>query len=187
MSRTTLKRTGLALVALGVVLFVVWGIRLASIGFALRQHLAQAQALADDPATLDPIEACDLVHSLREDIVALRQEGGMLIQIVPLLGWLPGIGSDLQAAPHLLDTADGLTEAGTLTCDVLEPVLVNIGPSGSKDLTPEQVITLLNKEQPTLKQALAAAERAWTVPSPGRFCGTVRNCPPVSAHVLIVG
>ena len=162
MSRTTLKRTGLALVALGVVLFVVWGIRLASIGLALRQHLAQAQALADDPATLDPIEACDLVHSLREDIVALRQEGGMLIQIVPLLGWLPGIGSDLQAAPHLLDTADGLTEAGTLTCDVLEPVLVNIGPSGSKDLTPEQVITLLNKEQPTLKQALAAAERAQT-------------------------
>lgn len=160
MSRTNLNRIGLVLITLGIVILIVWGIRLTSIGLSLRQHLAQVQALADDPAALDPIEACDLVHALRGDVVALRREGGPLVQMASLLGWLPGIGRDLQAAPHLLNTADGLTEAGTLLCDGMQPVLASIGsPEGIK-LTPEQVIDLLNKEQSTLNQALAATERA---------------------------
>ena len=159
MSRKNLNRIGLVLAVLGIALLVVWGVRLTSIGLALRQHLAQVQALADDPAALDPIAACDLVHALRGDVVALRQEGGLLVQMAPLLGWLPEVGSDLQAAPHLLDTADGLTEAGTLMCDGMKPVLASLSDS-EKSLTPEQIITLLDREQPALEQALAAAERA---------------------------
>jgi hypothetical protein len=159
-SRKNLNRIGLVLIALGIALLVVWGIRLTSIGLSLRQHLGQVEALADDPAALDPIAACDLVHALRGDVVALRREAGGLTQLAPLLGWLPGIGGELRAAPHLLDTADGLTEAGTLTCDALEPVLTSFGDNEGKNLTPEQIIALLDRERPALEQALAAAERA---------------------------
>jgi hypothetical protein len=156
------KRTAWALVILGVVLLLVWGARLARIGLSLREHLAQAQALieqADSPEPLDTLEACNLVHDLRDDVVALRRETGGLIQLTPVLGWLPRIGGDLQAAPHLLSTVDGLTEAGVLTCDAMKPALTSFGPPGT-GLSPEQVIELLNREQASLKQALAATERA---------------------------
>ena len=114
------KRIAWVLVILGIVLVVVWAVRLATVGLSLREHLAQAQAMADDPQSLYPVEACSLVRDLRGDVVTLSREAGGLTQLAPLLGWLPGIGGELRAAPHLLDTADGLTEAGTLTCDALD-------------------------------------------------------------------
>jgi hypothetical protein len=156
------KRIAWALVILGVILFLVWGVRVAQVGLSLREHLAQAQALAeqaDSPEPLDALEACDLVHDLRDDVVALRRQTGALVQLGPVLGWLPKIGGDLRAAPHLLSTADGLTEAGALTCDAMKPVLASIGATGT-DLTPEQVMDLLTREQASLKQALTATERA---------------------------
>jgi hypothetical protein len=158
------KRIAWGLVILGIALVVVWAVRLVVVGLSLREHLAQAQALADDPGSLDPMEACGLVRDLRGDVVALRRDAGGIVQLAPLLGWLPGIGGDLQAVPHLLDTADGLTEAGTLTCDALEPALISLGGTEGKSLTPEQMIALLDRERPALEQALTAAGRgqaAW--------------------------
>jgi hypothetical protein len=146
-----------ALVVLGTVLLLAWSVRLISIGLSLRKNLARVQALADAPESADPTETCGLVHDLRGDVVALRQEAGGLIQLAPLLGWLPGYGGDLQAAPHLLETADGLTEAGTLLCDMLNPLLT-AAEKGS--LTPEQMIAPLTREQDSLEQALAATKRA---------------------------
>ncbi|MBN1978303.1 MAG: DUF4012 domain-containing protein [Anaerolineae bacterium] len=154
------KRIAWMLVILGIVLVVVWAARLAAVGLSLREHLAQAQALADDPQSLDPVGACSLVRDLRGDVTTLRRETGGLIQLAPLLGWLPGIGGELRAAPHLLDTADGLTEAGALTCDALGPALASLSSTEENGLTPEQMIALLDREQPALEQALAAAERA---------------------------
>jgi hypothetical protein len=154
------KRIAWALTILGTVLLIVWGARLVSIGLALRNHLTEAQALADAPESLDPVEACGLVHDLRGDVVALRQEAGGLAQLAPLLGWLPGIGGELRAVPHLLNTADGLTEAGTLTCNALEPALTSLSDIEGESLTPEQVTVLLDRERPALEQALAAAERS---------------------------
>ena len=154
------KRIAWILVILGIALIVVWGARLVVVGLSLREHLAQAQAMADDPGSLDPAEVCGLARDLRDDVVVLRREAGWGVQLAPLLGWLPGIGGELQAAPHLLDTADGLTEAGTLTCDALEPVINSLGDTEGNSLTPEQIIALLDRAQPTLEQALAAAKRA---------------------------
>lgn len=156
------KHIAWALVILGLILFLLWGVRLVRIGLSLREHLAQAQSLAelaDGPEPLDITEACNLVHDLRDDVVALRREAGSLVRLAPVLGWLPKIGGDLRAAPHLLDTADGLTEAGALTCDAMKPALASLDPAGT-NLTPEQIIDLLTREQASLKQALAATGRA---------------------------
>jgi hypothetical protein len=157
------KRTAWASLILGSILLLVWGTRLAQTGLSLRRHLAQAQALAeraDGPEPLDAPEACNLVYDLRDDVVVLRRQAGGLVRLAPILGWLPKIGGDLRAAPHLLDTADGLTEAGALTCNGLEPALAAV--TGEQGLTPEQMTDLLTRERTALEQALAATERAQT-------------------------
>jgi hypothetical protein len=150
------------LVLLLVVLLAAWGVRLAQTGQSLRQHLAQAQALADAPEEVDPVAACALVREMRGDVVALEREAGGLVRLAPALGWLPKVGGDLQAAPHLLAMADGLTEAGTLACDALEPALVAFGGTdeASGGFSLEQMVGLLAEHQADLERARAAVERA---------------------------
>ncbi len=160
--RARMKWVGRVLVLLGVALFAIWGIRLARTGLALREHLAQAQALADAPQSVNPAAACDLVRELQGDVVTLRREAGFMAQLAPVLGWLPKVGGDLRAAPHLLTVADGLTEAGALACGALEPALAAFGGTGeaSDDLSLERVARLLAEEKPNLERALAAVEQA---------------------------
>ncbi len=150
------------LVLLGAVLLIVWGVGVARTGLSLRQHLAELQALAGDPQSLDPAAACGLVRDLQGDVVALRRQVGGLAQLAPSLGWLPKVGGELRAAPHLLTVADGLTEAGVLSCDALEPALDALGGTGASsiDLSLEGVTGLLAAEQSKFEQALAAVERA---------------------------
>lgn len=155
----------IALIAGGavcVVALAVWGVRLALIARSLRAHLAQAQALADASAAPDAAAACGLARDLRGDVVALEGLVAAPAQLAPALGWLPGIGGDLRAAPHLLETADGLTEAGALACDALEPGLTALsgGDESSGGVSPGAIATLLAEQQGPLEQALAAVERA---------------------------
>jgi hypothetical protein len=157
-----LKHIGWVLALLGVALLAVWGGRLARAGLSLREHLAQAQTLTDAPEAVDPAMACGLVLDLRDDVVALRQQAGFLVHLAPALGWLPKVGGDLEAAPHLLVMADGLTEAGRLACDTLGPALAAFEGTGeaSGGLSLELVAYLLAEERPDLEQALAAVEQA---------------------------
>jgi hypothetical protein len=153
---------GWALVLLGAVLSVVWAVRLAQTGLSLRENLIQAQALADASQSLDSAAACGLVHDLRDNIATLRGQTGFLLQLAPALGWLPKVGGDLQAIPHLLAVADDLTEAGTLACDALEPAQAAFGETGeaSGGLSLEGVTRLLAEGQTELELALAAVEQA---------------------------
>ena len=157
-----IKWGSLTLVLIGVALLVAWGVGVGQTGLSLRRRLAQAQAMAGDPQSLDPAAACDLVRGLQDDVVALRHQVGGLVQLAPSLGNLPKFGGDLRAAPHLLTVAGGLAEAGTLACDALEPVLGAFGEGGvsSVDLSPEGMTILLAENQDEFEQALAAVERA---------------------------
>jgi hypothetical protein len=156
------KWGGYGFLLLGVILLVVWSAGLVRTGLSLWEHLSQAQALADAPQSLDPMEACDLIHGLRDDLIAVRRQADGLIQLPPLLGWFPKIGGDLRAVPHLLIVADGLTEAGVLGCDAMEPALEAFG--GGNDvaagLSLEQVARLLSEERASLDEARMAVERA---------------------------
>ncbi len=157
-----LKWGGLALILLGVAMLVTWGVGMAQTGMSLRLHLSQALALADDPQSLDPAAACDLVRGLRKDVVALHRQAGGLARLGPLLGWLPKVGGELRAAPHLLTVAGGLTEAGALGCDALGPALDAFGESGddSFDLSLEGMVALVDDKQSEFARALAAVEQA---------------------------
>ena len=154
--RTLLPRL---LLLVGALLIVIWGGRVLRAGLSLREHLRQARALVDAPGKADLLAACDLVSALRADVETLQREAGWLVRAAPALGWLPGVGSDLRAAPHLLAVADDLTLAGTTVCNELSPLLNAVaGDEGT--VSPEQVVRGLADARPELERALAAVERA---------------------------
>jgi hypothetical protein len=159
---TKIKRGGCVLLLLATALLAVWGIPLARTALSLREHLTRAQALADAPESLDPVAACGLVQRVRDDVVSLNRRAGFLAQLAPALGWLPKVGGDLQAAPHLLVMIDSLTKAGELTCDALEPASAAFeGDSeDSDDISLQQAVRLLGQAQPDLEQAMLGVEEA---------------------------
>ncbi len=161
------KRVAIILLALGTVLLLFWGARVARAGLSLRRHLAEAEGLVRAPETVNLPVACDLVHALRQDVETVRREAGALVSLASALGGLPRVGGDLRAAPHLLAMADGLTEAGTIGCDLLGPVLT----SGEKPSL-EEAIRLVAEKRPDIARAQAAvarAEVAWRQVDPSRL------------------
>ncbi len=148
----------------GVMLLAVWSGRVLRAGLSLREHLRQARALVDAPERVSPLAACDLLSALRADVETLQREAGWLVRAAPALGWLPGVGGDLRAAPYLLAVADDLTLAGTTVCNELGPLL-NAVADDEGTVSPEQVVRGLADARPELERALAAVERAqgmWT-------------------------
>jgi hypothetical protein len=150
------------LIAVGLLSLAAWGFLLGRTALSLREHVVQVEALADDPASVDPQAACALVDELRADVVDLRRYGGGLAELAPLFSWLPRVGGEMAAAPHLLTVADGLTEAGVTLCQVAEPALDDLLGSGEaasgSPLT--EVLTLLTEHRTQVEHALAATERA---------------------------
>ncbi|MBI5033473.1 MAG: DUF4012 domain-containing protein [Chloroflexi bacterium] len=152
------KQISKVLLAIGVLLIVVWGARVALMAQSLSSHLGQAQSMADTKK-VDPKAACELVQQLRDDIVGLNQEAGALVTLAPMFAWLPSVGGDLQSAPQLLATADGLTEAGAIVCSSLAPMLDAFGKS-SADFSIEKTVALLSTNQADLQRGAQAANRA---------------------------
>lgn len=141
----------------------------------LRQHLTSAQmALGRLEATLsgEQAEWVQLVHDpeqiagLRSTLITLDTNLAMveklarpLLPLCPHLGWLPGIGGDVQAAPHLLTMARQTTQAGLTLADGLAPLSGRLGHGELKLLGPELVQGLI-AAQPQIGAAQAALARA---------------------------
>lgn len=145
----------------GVVLFVVlmiWSVQVGRAGLSLYTHLQDAQAAAESPSTADPAALCATVRGMRADVDRLQSRAGFLVQLAPAFGWLPRIGGDLRAAPHLLTVADGLTDAGALGCDAMAPALDAFGSDA--DISPQDIVQLLAANQADLERALADVKRA---------------------------
>jgi hypothetical protein len=155
-----LKRIGLSLVLLGGALIGVWSVRLAGTALSLRAHLSEVNALLDGSDDLQPEALCALVHDLGHDVQAIRAEAGGLADLLPALGWLPWVGGDLRAAPHLLAAAEDLTECGALVCGSLEPALLALTGEGGGGVSLPEIIELIDGERESLGRALSAAERA---------------------------
>jgi hypothetical protein len=153
---------GRLLIAIGVVLLSIWGLRLAFVANALQTHLRQAEAFASTPKDVSLGVACDLAQDLRDDIITVKQEVGLLVTAAPLFGWLPHFGGDLQVAPQLLATADGLSEAGAIACAALAPMLDAFDQSGtpSGGFSIEQVVRMLADHRSDLDRAVVAANRS---------------------------
>ena len=158
------KFVGGAIVVLGVGLLLVWALPLVRAAQSARVHLLEAHALMDAPGETDVETACTLVRDLRADVVALDRRAGVLVRFAPILGWLPSLGGDMQAAPHLLAVADGMTDAGVLVCDTFEPLLVSFESEDRSGFSLEDAVPLLAEKSPDLNRALTAvglAQDGW--------------------------
>jgi hypothetical protein len=130
---------------------------------SLQSRLAQAQAMAQSAnrnLELDRVDS--LLMGARADVRSLRSEAGPFLSLAPHLGWLPGFGGDLQAAPALLDIADSLIEAGVIVWDQVSPLVEWWSAPDRARGVDLQYATLaqLAAARPQIEQARAALNRA---------------------------
>ena len=152
---------GLLIVGLALLAFKAW--QVVSTVRSLSSRLAQAQAMAQSAnRNLDLDRVDSLLMGARADVQSLRSEAGPFLSLAPYLGWLPGVGGDLQAAPALLDMAEGLTEAGVIVWDQVSPLVGWWSAPDRARGVDLQYVTLaqLAAAKPQLEQARAALNRA---------------------------
>ncbi len=131
----------------------------------LQLHLRVVEVLAKDRPDLKRIQS--EVAEVRKDLADIRSEVGWLLPIMPLLaksplrGWLPQVGGDLAAAPHLLDMSEALVSGAEMIMDGWSPLIEHI--DGQGDRTPADgsasalgaLIDSLQRHHARLEQAQA--------------------------------
>jgi len=103
---------------------------------ALRHDLATLEARVD-PSALSALDADALVPlegafaALEADLEGLKAEAGPFLALAPYLGWVPGVGGDLKAAPSLLEAASLMTEAGKEAIGLARALLSSLSDPSS--------------------------------------------------------
>jgi hypothetical protein len=118
----------LLLLLTGLALVLLWGgfkayrlVKLAR-SFQARFEAISESGLLDDWQQLDSAWASEMVHGMRSDFVALKEEVQLWLWVAPVFRWLPAYGSDLALAPQLVQMGDAGTEAAVLLTDALLPM-----------------------------------------------------------------
>jgi hypothetical protein len=134
---------------------------------SLRQHLHSLEARGDAELLYSlQAEELEAVHDelvqVGIELQGLKAELGPALAIAPYLGWLPLVGGDLAAGANLLEMGIGVSVAGDLVFDGLEPLLPLLG--GSADFSPgtgvgEAVATAVSEGQPHFLAAQRELER----------------------------
>lgn len=146
----------------GVVMLLV--VALAWVGFKLWRVNGLAQALSGDleavivasqPQTVDLPTLQVSLTRMQADLQALRNEVALILPLTPYLGWVPGVGPDLVAAPALLALAEDLALAGN---EVTTVVLALVAPDAVP--LPERIVAEFKDQQHHLRAAEAALGRA---------------------------
>jgi hypothetical protein len=118
----------------------------------LREDLSQLQALR--PAKMDMkalMKAGPLLAKSRRDFAVLSQEVEPVLWLGDWFGWVPVYGGDMRASRDLLKLADLLLDSSERTYLAFQPLLTALDQQSQPD--PAQMVLLLNKAQPELKQA----------------------------------
>jgi hypothetical protein len=147
-------------ILLGVlVLLLAWGgykaWRLWGLARSLQARLHEVQALVDDEAEVDLGQAGANLRGAHADLHALRDEVALFMPLTRFLGWVPRVGGDLRAAPALLDVALGVTEAGTMAFDGVEPLLALVEGEEAGGEPLALVLQTLSDARPDLESAQA--------------------------------
>jgi hypothetical protein len=89
----------------------------------LLERMDTVRALAADPATIDLASVAPMLQETHAELVTLRDAAHPMLKLAAHLGWVPGVGPDLQALPALLDIIVDLTGAGVAAIEELAPLL----------------------------------------------------------------
>ena len=138
-----------------LVLLVVWlGVKGWRIGQAVQSLLGQqavAEALlANGPTQIDPGQAGEMVVTIRQDVVTLRDETAVFMPLTAYLGWLPQVGSLAVNAPHLMEMADAGTETAVYAYEGLKPALTLLQDETNHGSPLPQLVTILAEARPNL-------------------------------------
>ncbi len=144
------RRVGFVLVVLGSILIAAWVIHVGLTIRSLQEDVNQLRAVA---AKSDIAAACQILGRTEDDVRALQSETGVLIALAPLFRWMPSVGNDLDAVPHLVTAANPLMDAGSTLCDAFSR-------SGVRDLSLVTVARALADNPSNLQQAAAAVAKA---------------------------
>jgi hypothetical protein len=128
----------------------------------LLESLDTVQALAADPATADLDTVGPMLREAHTSLVALRDDVHPLLTLASHLGWVPGVGPDLQALPPLLDVAADLTGAGEAAMEGLAPLLslTEASDAGQGGDSLSLAVHTLADARPQLETAQALVEHA---------------------------
>jgi len=155
------RMVGLALIVAGLALLTFKTWRIINTARSLQSRLSQAQALAQSAnRSIDSAQVEALLMGARADVLSLCSDTEPLLWLAPRLGWLPGIGGDVQAVPPLLDMADGLTEAGVIVWKTMSPLISSWSISHQQGDFAAQALAQLDTARPQLDQARSALARA---------------------------
>lgn len=131
-----------------------------------RWHLGNAQTLIQNPPTV--VLSPRHLEALRGEFAQAEEDfKGLKVELRPFLylarfgRWLPGVGSDIQAAPHLIDLAIGSSSAGRLTCEGLYSLsaLATRQPLALED-SGEEILDALVQGGPKFAAAMEELDKA---------------------------
>jgi len=163
---TLRRRVGIWLLVVGLVLalagigYRVWRVWRAA--RPLLKRIDTVQALIADPTTVNPTTLRPMLQGTHAELVALRDEVHPFVAQTSRMGWVPGIGPDLQALSPLLDIAVDLSGAGEAAMEGLAPLLDLIeadAATGGEDPLSLATHTLADA-RPQLEAAQALVEHA---------------------------
>jgi len=145
-----------------LVLVAVWGYRVAYHGQVVIHLLQSRLATIDQLATGGALPSQADIEGLERDLATLTVEGeilrhdlGPILVLAQGAEWVPLIGADIQATPHLLDVGVNLAEAGKFALQALRPLrrfIVGGKPQPSESLG-EILVTALDQARPALATA----------------------------------
>ncbi len=130
----------------------------------VQQQMQQVQFAATTPTARDSLRP--RLAALSASTRALHAEARPLLPLMHLAGWLPGIGTDIGAFPHILTTALHLTSATDAAADALLPLipLIENPPAQWDAATLTQVQRQLSPHRPQLiaaQREMQQAQQAW--------------------------
>ncbi|MBI4299984.1 MAG: DUF4012 domain-containing protein [Chloroflexi bacterium] len=127
-----------------------------------RAHMENAQRLLEnkDAPLLQPgylVAIGEEFKKARQELSAAAGKAWPVSWAGGWLGWVPSIGGDLRAIPHLLAAASGISEIGALSTEGLYPLAELSATNSIQILTqegsPAEVIAALQKGQPAFQRA----------------------------------
>jgi len=134
-------------------------IGLAQLETALAGGQGSLLSMIQHPSQLTALHST--VLTLEADLEAMEDLAGPLLAVSDLLGWVPKVGGDIVAAPHLLRLARQTTEATSAALEGLEPLAARLdeGVVGLRSLAPLITEGLL-QAQPQFRTARSAFAQA---------------------------
>jgi hypothetical protein len=138
----------------------IWAARTAGHAMALRDRLDELEALAAQGAQgMDLDHAADLARGLHREILSLYGDLRPLLRLAPYLGWVPGYGGDLEAAPYLFEIGLALSQAGEGVVAAFGPLLDGAEGGASMQIAFQALVEAapeLQRARQLLQQAVEA-------------------------------